>query len=203
MAAGRGALLLLVAVVLGIVLLNKTDDTPSTTVAQTETSEPRGDENGDDGPVTTAPPTTNTTLAAHQPSEVKVLAVNGTSTAGIGGKAKDVLLGAQYNALTPTDAKTKPVQTTAIYFAPGYQADAASIALLLKAPPTTVAPMPADRNALLKDPRNGAAANVIVLVGNDIAGSLPAAKPSGTTTTTARSGTTTTTRRATTTTAKP
>lgn len=184
----------MVAVVLGIVLLNKTDDTASTTVSQTETTE-APDGNGDNGTPTTLPPVTATTIAVHQPGEVKVLAVNGTSTAGIGSRAKSVLLEARYNTLSPTDAKTKPVQETKIYFAPTYQGDAAAIAVLLKAPPASVAPMPADRAGLLKDARNGAAAHIIVMVGNDIANTLPAEKPpsSSTTTTTAKPATTTST----------
>jgi hypothetical protein len=201
MAAGRGAVLLLVAVILGIVLLNKTDETPTTTVEQRETTT-----TARRGSTPTSVFTTSTTIALHQPAEVKVLAVNGTTTPGIGGRAKDALLAATYNALTPTDAKTKPVKTTVIYFAPGYQADATAIATLLKAPLTAVAPMPADRGALLKDARNAAAAHVIVIVGDDIAGSLPTAKPASTTSTTAKkatSSTTSTTAKSTTTTAKP
>ncbi|HEV7886113.1 MAG TPA: LytR C-terminal domain-containing protein [Acidimicrobiales bacterium] len=198
MAAGRGALLLLVAVLLGIVLLNKTDDTPDTTVSQTrstDTTTRRG------AATTTTLPATTTTLPAHDPASVKVLPVNGTATSGMGGRAKDVLLGARYNALTPTDAKNKPVKTTVVFYAPGYQPDAQNIARLLNIAAPNLQPMPVDRAGIVKDAHNVAAAHVILVVGDDVAATLPAA----TTTTTAKSATTSTTKKpasSTTTTAK-
>lgn len=190
MAAGRGALLLFVAVVIGIVVLNKTDDTSTTTVNQSATSTTQKKSTGSTTPTTFL---TTTTLAAHDPASVKVLPVNGTDTSGVGTRAKDVLLAARYNALAPTDAKNKPVAATVIYFAPGYQPDAAVLVTLLHVPGTpNLQPMPADRTTLVKDAHNVATAAIIVVVGNDIANALP--KTSTTTTsTTAKSSTTTST----------
>jgi hypothetical protein len=200
MAAGRGAGLLLVAVVLGVILLNKTDDTPTTTVTQTRSTETTRRSGG----TTTSTIPTTTTIAAHDPAAVKVLPVNGTATSGVGSRAKDVLLGARYNTLAPTDAKNKPVTATVIYFAPGFQGDAAAIARLLAIPQPVIQPMPADRAAIVKDVNNVAAAHVIVVVGSDIAGTLPKSTTSSTTATTKKpASSTTTTAKATTTTAKP
>lgn len=204
MAAGRGALLLLVAVVLGIVLLNKTDDTPQTTVEQratTTTARKSTTQNSVFSSTTTVPP-----LQPHNAAAVKVLSVNGTTMVGIAGRAKEVLLAAGFNTLSPTDAKTKPQKTTSIFYAVGYQADANVMATLLKAPATAVKPMPANPASLVKDDRSVAQAHVIVVVGEDIASSLPASKSTSTTSTTARrssSSTTSTTAKSTTTTKKP
>jgi hypothetical protein len=193
MAAGRGAVLLAVAVVIGIFVLNKADDPSSTTVSQTNTTKPSSKDKTSTTPSTS---TTSSTIAGHQPKDVKVLSVNGTATSGVGARAKDVLLGAGYNALTPTDAKTKPVKVTVILFAPGYEPDARAIAALLQTPPTSVQPMPAKPGDLLKNAANVPNAHIIVIVGEDIAGKLPAS----TTTTTAKAATTTTAKSATTTT---
>jgi hypothetical protein len=203
-AAGRGALLLLVAVVIGIVLLNKTDTTSVTTVKQTNTTVKPGRT-----ATTTSTIPTTTTLAAHDSATVKVLPVNGTTTGGVGARAKDALLAARYNALAPTDSKNKPVKTTVIFFAPGYEGDAHLIATLLNITNPNIQPMPAVRTNIAVNTANADAANVIVVVGEDIAASLPTtttsstvkssttttAKKASTTTTTAHAATTTTTKK--------
>jgi hypothetical protein len=202
MAAGRGALLLLVAVVIGIVLLNKADNTGTTTVSQTNTTAKPGKATT----TTTPPSTTTTTLAAHDPASVKVQPVNGTNTGGVAARAKDALLAAHYNALAPADAKNKPVKITVVFFAPGYEGDARLIATLLHVTSPNIQPMPAVRTNISSNPANADAANVILVVGEDIANSLPAAtttttaKAATTTTTAAKSSTTTTAKAATTTT---
>jgi hypothetical protein len=195
-AAGRGAVLLLVAVVLGIFLLNKTDETPTTTVSQSPTTtEHRGA-----GRTTTTLATTTTTRAPHDPASVKVLAVNGTATPGIGARTKDVLLAARYNTLAPTDAKTKPVKTTVIWYVAGYDVDATAIGRLLGFPAPMVQPLPANAATLLKDANNLPNAHVVVMGGEDLIPKLPA-KPatSSTTSTTAKpaatSSTTSTTKK--------
>lgn len=199
-AAGRGAALLFVAVVLGIFLLNRTDSTKVTTVPQKSTPTTKH------VTATTVAPSvvTTTTLAAHQPAQVKVLAANGTNLQGVGARAKDVLAQAGYNALAPIDAKTKGVKATVVYYAPTYDRDAVAITALFGIAPTAIQPLPNPATTLVADTRG---ANVVVLVGEDIATKLPAAtttttaKAAATTTTTSKA--TTTTAKATTTTAKP
>lgn len=196
MAVGRAALLLLVAVVLGIFLLNQIDDAGETTVGQTtDTTEPEDDMAG---ATTTSSTPPTTAPAAKDPQTVKVLPVNGTTASGVAARTKDVLQGARYNALAPTDAaaKLKPLKATVIYYQPGYDVDAVAIATLFQLPPATAKPMPADIAAQIKETRNVANSNVIVLAGEDILPRLP----QSTTTTTAKSSNTTTTARQTTTT---
>lgn len=195
MAVGRAALLLLVAVVLGVFLLNQIDDAPETTVDQTSDVTEPDDDNG--ATPTTAPTTSTTVRAAKDPATVKVLAVNGTTQSGIGARTKEVLQGAKYNALAPTDAaaKLKPVKTTVIYYQPGFDVDALAIAQLFQLTVANTKPMPQDMATQVVASRNVAASNIVVIAGEDIVPKLPAA----TTTTTAARSNTTTTRRATTT----
>lgn len=198
-AVGRAAVLLLVAVVLGIFLLNKVDDDGGTTVSQTsDVTEP----DDSDVTTTTVPPTTTTARTARDPATVKVLAVNGTTTTGIGSRTKEVMLAAKYNTLTPTDAKTKPAKTTTFYYKPGFDADAAAIAALFQMGPAQTKPLPADAPNLVKETRNLANADIVVIAGEDIIPKLP--PPSSTTTTAKPAATTTTAKPAsTTTTARP
>jgi hypothetical protein len=74
MSVGRGAILIAVAFIVGLILLQKTDKTPKV-VRTTPTATP-----------TTSPnilvPTTSTSLGGHAPSSVKVLVANGTNTPG-------------------------------------------------------------------------------------------------------------------------
>ena len=187
-AVGRAAVLLLVAVVLGIFLLNKVDDQGGTTVAQTSDTTVADD---DGATTTTVPPTTTTVRTAKDPATVKVLAVNGTTTTGIGARSKEVMLAAKYNTLTPTDAKTKPVKATVFYYKPGFDVDAVAVAALFGMAPATTKPLPADAANLLKETRNLANADIVVMAGEDIIPKLP--PPASTTTTTAKPASSTTT----------
>lgn len=167
-AALRGAGLLAIAVILGIVLLNSADGGDFDAVSaggkttQTEVT------------TTLAPATTTTTVALRPPAEVKVLAANGTNTKGLAGKYKDKLRAAGYNALAPTDTTTKPVAKSAVYFAPGYQGEAGAVAAAVGLPASAVQPMPAKPPVL-----NLQSANILVVVGGD----APEARSSATTTT--------------------
>ena len=172
MAAGRGGVLLAVAVILGVVLLNKADDTPHRVSA--------GPGNGvsdttDEVTTTTAPPT-STTAAARPPREVKILSANGTKVNGAAGRVRDTLRAQGYNVLAPTEAK--PVDASAVYFTPGYEREAAAAAQVLKLAPTAVRPLP--NPPPLADLRG---ANVLVVVGPDLARQ---AAPGSTTSSTAR-----------------
>jgi len=182
-AAARGALLLVVAVVLGIVLLQAADKGTSSRGLTTGTRATT--------PTTTVP--TPTTVATRAPADVKVLAVNGTTTAGLGSRVSDKLRTAGYNVLAPTDSSRKPVASSSVYFAVGYQSEATAIAELLGLQPTAVQPLPAA--APVADTRG---ANVLVLAGQDLSRALPAPA----TTTTVRRASTSSTTKATTTTVR-
>ena len=186
-AMGRGILLLGVAFLIGIVLLQKVDAPAREEQVRTES---------DDTEETTTttvvdPVVTSTTAALRQPKDVRVLTANGTSIKGAGGRIKDKLLAAGYNALAATDTKS-PASASAVYFTPGFDREAAVIAQALGLPPATVQAMPTPPPvADLK------AANVLVVVGPEIAQAAPTS--SSTTSTTkkpaASSSTTSTTKK--------
>lgn len=186
-AAGRGAAVLVVAVVIGILLLNKVDDSPGRQVSTGD----GGGGNATEETTTTVPEAPPTTVPARPPGEVKVLSANGTKVRGAAGKVRDMLKAAGYNVLSPIETK-QPVEASAVFFAPGFDREAQAVAQALKLPPTSVQPLPAADALPVSDLRG---ANVVAVVGAELARQVGA---SSTTTTTRR--TTTTARRATSTT---
>jgi hypothetical protein len=171
----RGAALLAVAVIIGIVLLQATDE-----------GDPFEDEPvvvGGERPRSTSAPSDTaaspaTTVATRQPSQVKVIAANGTDTKGLAGRFTDLLKAAGYNVLAPTDTTKKPVATSAVYFSPGFETDARAVAAALKLPAGSVQALPATPPV-----SSVQGANVLVVLGSDVARTV--------TTTTVRSAATT------------
>ena len=194
-AAGlRGMLLLAVAVLIGVVLLNATDnDPPGTEVragAATENDDNEDGEEASGGPTTTVGPTT-TTAALRPPGEVKVVVANASGVDGVAKKAGDELKAKSYNVLSPTNSPAK-VEATVVYGIAGYERDAQGVAVALGLPPAQAKPMPSP--APIADLRT---AQVLVMVGPELANRLGGAAAS--TTTTAAAGATTTTAKAATT----
>jgi hypothetical protein len=184
----RGAGLLLVAVILGVVLLNAADDGPGPAVIAASGNKATSTT------TTRAPVSTTTTVAVRPAEQVKVLAANGTVTRGLGTRATEKLKALSYNALAPTDATKKPATTSTVYWAVGYQPEARAIAQQLGLPETAVQPLGNPPPVV-----NVGVANIIVVVGDDLAKTLPV-----TTSTTVKAGTATTVKpKTTTTTAKP
>ncbi len=188
MAAGRGALLLAVAVLLGVLLLSATDDGPPSVSAGPASSAPEPDSTTS----TTDFVPTSTTVAARPPAEVKVLTLNGTDVRGAAGRANDVVKTGGFNVLAPGDAagSAKGATTSAVFFTPTYEQEASAVASTLGVPSTSVRAVPTPPPAA--DLRG---ANVVVLVGTDVAARLTPAPAAGrgSTTTTRVSATTTTT----------
>ena len=175
----RGALLIGIAVILGLVLLQKVD------TGKGSSTNLRAATNTSVATTTSIPRVTTTTRA---PSAVKVLTANGTNTNGVGVTAQRVIAQGGYNALAATDATAAAKaakRSTIVYYAAGYDAEARKIGQLLGLGPNLppISPMPSPLPvADLKG------ANVLVLIGPDYA-----AKQTGATTTVGP--TTSTTRR--------
>jgi hypothetical protein len=146
-AMARGVALIVAAVLLGVILLRATDGPePFPSDATVVSSD------GDDTTNTSANPddessTTSTTLsAAHNPAEVTVLVANGARIDGLASRIGDQLKPANYIVAEPGNTKA-PADESAVYFTPGYEADAAAIAALLNPPPKVAAlpdPPPVD-----------------------------------------------------------
>jgi hypothetical protein len=181
--AGRGAALIVAALVIGFLLLHDLDN--------------GGDFNG--GAAVTAgrsedtTPTTlrvlptvasTTTAPIKAPKDVKVLAINGTTTAGAASRVGTVLKPAGYNVLRAVDATAQVKATTrasAVYYVTKeYEREAKAIQLALALPPAPITAVPTPPPAPEVNQ-----ANVVILVGPDLA------KTSGGTTTTRRSTSTT------------
>ena len=184
-AGARGALLLAVAVILGIVLLQQFDtpDIPSGQVSATSIPDGDDDETTTTRRVglTTVPQVTTTAGRARPKAEVKVLVANGAGVRGLGASTTNSLRERGYtNIATPTDATTG-VEKTAIQFVEGYEAEARELAGVLSLPATVV--------TRLASPPVAAAdigdAKLLVILGTDVSSATTTA-PAGAATTTTR-----------------
>lgn len=171
-AAGRGLLLVLAAVALGVVILAKAVDSDAGPKAAaspktTTTAEAGGKDPATpatDAPTTTAP--TPTIPPAHPAGEVPVLVANGRGVQGAAAANRDALLAKGYNTLAPSDHP--PTQATTVYFADvNWQADAVAIAQAIN---VTNTPVPFPANPLPIDIKS---AKVVVVLGTDGQGLKP------------------------------
>jgi len=100
----------------------------------------------------------------HEPSEVRVLVVNGTTVSGAAGTVNNELLAAGYIGLTPTN--TEPIgaaTASVVYYGEGYELDAAQLAKSLNIPASQVLPVTDD--VPVADTQE---ANVIIILGPDL-----------------------------------
>jgi hypothetical protein len=138
----RGAVLVAIAVVIGVLLL-RDDDSSTTQVAVG--SDQAGDVDGGtvepEGDGDTDASTTTTTAAPRDPAEVKVLVANGSGVDGAAGGATDALEALGY--VTGTPANADRVQATIVYFTTGFESEADALAAAIGAPAESVTPMPA------------------------------------------------------------
>jgi hypothetical protein len=131
----RGLLVLGVAIVVGALLLWSWGDDSSTTVEAGKTSTSTTVDISGLGSTTSTTPaaeSTSTTAPAsdHSPSEVSVVVLNGSGQTGVAASTSATIGEAGYNMLTPGNAPAL-VDTTAIYYAEGYEADAIAVANVL------------------------------------------------------------------------
>jgi hypothetical protein len=159
-AGARGAFLLAVALILGIVLLQKFDKTGGNgglavgTSPKATTTTTR--------PIRTSLLPTSTTRPPRAPAEVKVLVANGTGTTGFAGKVTSLLQGANYNVLSPTDS-SRAVDATLVEYKPDFEPEARAVAQLLALPASAQRPM--EDTPPVASTRD---ADVLVIAGADI-----------------------------------
>jgi len=160
----KGAGLIALAVVIGVVLLHTAPKTQTVTVTTPATQPPAKASKGTVPPA----PTTSTIPPARPTSQVHVEVANGTQAIGLGGKIRSQLSTDGYNTDKPAlDAPTKDHATTTIYFQPGFQSDALQLASTLSIPATAVQPMPSPPPV----PQSLDGVDLLVIAGTDIAGS--------------------------------
>jgi hypothetical protein len=133
--AARGAALVGVAVVLGIILLQVIDDGPS---GGTGTITPDTTETT----VTTAAPTDSTGAAAsdHPRDQVRVLVLNGSDQANVATLKRNSLLGLGYQVEAPGNTQLR--QGSAVACKAGFDGDATRLAKDAGPPDLQVIPFP-------------------------------------------------------------
>lgn len=158
----RGVVLILVAVVLGIVLLQATDESDPFTAVDNEAAGP--------GRATTTVPgggqdRTTTTPATTQevdPSTITVLVANGSGgVAGLAGALTEQVANAGYQTAPP--ANVEAVDASVVYYTTGFEQAAQAVAALFD-PAPEVAPMPDP--SPVDDLRS---ANVVLVAGPELA----------------------------------
>lgn len=161
--SARGVFLVAAAVALGVGILSsigKSSAAPGSVPAAAVSSSTTT--------TASARSTTTTTqaLATHSPSSVKVLVANGTSVAGVAGKLKTKLATGGYDLLAPTNT-TSPARASAVYYQTGYQGDAQAVASAAGLGTSTLQAMTSQLPVA-----NSSGAQVIVVIGPDLAGTL-------------------------------
>jgi hypothetical protein len=180
----RGAALVVVAVVIGLFLLREGLDTSE---AVSSGSTDKGSDSSDSGTATDSTDqgtddTTTTTLASRPPGEVPTIVLNDSGIAGAAGTYSEALAGAGYQLTNPDGANADAegdATTTIVYFAPGFEAEAAGVAAAIGAPtlePTALPTTP---------PGPIAGASVVVVIGTDLASVTPTTAAGATSTTAA------------------
>lgn len=189
----RGIAVLVAAVVIGLLLLfNVGSDDDATAVPTTDTTSTTVNTSGIGGGqsttsavdgVTTAPTTatatTATTSPQRQPGEVSVVVLNADGPPGSAGAASETIGAAGYQMGAPGNANADvTLDTSVVYFAEGFQAEATAVAMVLGKAPEAVQALPQPA------PGPGAeASNVVVVLGKDTAPASGADDATTTTTT--------------------
>jgi hypothetical protein len=181
-AAVRGALLIGVAVVIGLLLLWRAHDDPSTAsgTITSPTEAPAGDGATDpttpagDGATTLPPGATTTALpptpSTHVPNQVPVLVANGSGTTKGASTVTNKLIPIGYDTKPAADAD-QTYEKSKIFYREGFAEDAKQIARTLGVPEpveSIIEAMPATPPVMgAKVTANAQAAQVLVLLGTD------------------------------------
>jgi hypothetical protein len=182
---GRAIAVIVAAVVLGAVILQSGSHSPVVALGTsnlplngvTTTTTPRH------------PATSTSTTLSH--AGVRVLVANSSTTGGVAAGYSTVLQHAGWTLLPPVTGKPPVHATSSVYYAANKRPDADAIAAALGIPDSAVFPVSAATPVT-----NTAGADVVLVIGSDLAAKTPPNTVPPTTTTT----TTTTTHKSTTTT---
>jgi LytR cell envelope-related transcriptional attenuator len=180
--------LVLLALIIGVVVLQKVDSkksngasnivTPTeTTVATTDSSTPAviGDPNV---------PTTLAATAARLPAAVRVIVTNGSGVNKAARRVNEALVPSGYQMVSPRDANAKNL-ADAVFYKPGFEAEANAIAASLGNPAIAIFVGGLPATPTIKTPPAAPDFDVQVMVGPLLAqkfkpGATPAADPAAT-----------------------
>ncbi|CAN5217530.1 hypothetical protein BH18ACT4_BH18ACT4_08350 [soil metagenome] len=166
-AALRGALIIGLAVVLGIVLLGKGLDSgilPSSSDQDDDTTDVATGEGGSIDETTTT-----SEAVARVPAEVKVYVLNGAGAPGLAGTGTDRVASAGYQTAPAENVPDgQDVAASAVYYVDGFEADANAVATVLGLPIVegTVQPLPTPVPPAVPD-GDVRGSNVIAVLGPD------------------------------------
>jgi LytR cell envelope-related transcriptional attenuator len=156
--AARGALLIGIAVIIGIVLLQVIDDGTSGPIGNgsvsaggtTDTTAANGDSSSSSTSPTTATP-------VKPPAEVAVLVLNGSGRPGAATAQSNALKAKGYQTLTPADSADR--QGNIVYFKPGFDRECTAVATNVDGAPK-VEPIPSP------PPTGSESASCVVILGS-------------------------------------
>lgn len=170
----RAFAVIVAAVVLGVLILQSGYHAP--VVALPTVGTPTS------STTTTVPAETTTTVSN---ARVTVLVANDSTTNGVAGEYSTVLTQAGWTLLAPATASPPIRATSSVYYAANKQSDAEAVAAALGVPQTAVFPVSS------ATPVPSTRADVIVIIGSDLAAETPPSTvPHGTTTTVPKTKTT-------------
>ncbi|MBV8951171.1 MAG: LytR C-terminal domain-containing protein, partial [Actinobacteria bacterium] len=143
----RGAIVIALAVIVGVVLLQVVDKGNTGPVGDQSARAAARSTSTTTAPAGGASSTTATTAAAggRPASQVTVQVLNGSGKSGVAGTLTTQLKGGGYNTLTATD--TTHGTGTVIYFQPGFDREAAALATVVQGSQVAPMPSPAPQNA--------------------------------------------------------
>ncbi len=145
-----GAILIGIAILIGVVLLVRGYDQEGALVTTAET---------DQTTTTIETPPTTAAPVARPPAEVSVIVANGSGKTGAAGALKTTLQGQGYTTVGTADGP--PVTTTIVYYADGYQAEAKALATTIGTDPAAVRVLPTEPPVAMEG------ATVLVVLGPD------------------------------------
>lgn len=159
----RGLALIATAVIVALFLLRNWDGSSAGGAEQVASGgDAGGEEAADPGATDPAAGGTTTTLPpARPPGEVTVRVLNATSVPGAAGGMTTTLQEGDYKTVEPDDAG-QMLDTTKILFAAGFDREAADLASAVGSPANSLEP--------LTDQFDPAGANLVLLLGSDLAG---------------------------------
>ncbi len=171
--AGRALAVIVVAVVIGVLVLRTGPGHPGA-AAPSSTST-----------TTTLPPASTTTSTVPH-KDVKVLVANASTTNQVAANYSTVLQQAGWTVLVPVTAKPPPRATSSVYYAPKKRGEAEVVAAAFGLPTSSVLPISSSTPVSKTD-----GADVVLVIGSDLAAKTPPSTVPSTTTTTAPKTTTT------------
>jgi hypothetical protein len=162
--AGKAAVVIIVAVLIGVLVLHHSPSTHTASTAQTSRAS--------SGSTTTVAPTTTTTTPAIPASSIKLQVLNGTGSGNLASRwVTKLRTSPGYNTLAPDDSTSRVTQSVIYVETPGYLPEAYALATAVGLSPASVnTTIPAPPSAPIPTSERSKA-NLVLVIGPDLANS--------------------------------